>query len=354
MTIARRDFVRDLLAASALPALGPAMGAIAGARPRGGSPQAALEADPDTVSFWNGFLQSTSQPAARVPTGRTRGGPTGMEREAFFFHYQQQEGLRPAMEIAPSDLVPEGDVSVSVNVSAFKPADEDQATFERLQSAQLRLDVVQDFPILSLFDTMAWTAVAVLMPTKTKKLPPLENLSFDPSTASQKMQNIVLPQGQGKWAVNLYAQKQDGFFTQLVHVITKEIGRFAPVFSLPAISTNALQSFNSFYGAIHSKPEYLFQSNPVPVFATQAALQGAASSRRLPLRSGTYVLVPYTQAQELAAKQADLELKQGLMVPKGTPSVQLYDAAKEALKTVTYATLDVTVKPTQLPCGKGK
>ncbi len=342
----------QLLAGGALSALSPVLVAAAQTAAAQGAP---LEPDLDAADFWNGFLKYKTLPSAKVATAqtslKTRGAAGGLAREPFFFHYGRP-GFHAAVDIPSSELIDDGDVTVSVNVTAFKPAVEDRETFERLQSAQLRIDFVQDVKIIEMLDMMAWTAVAVLRPDKQKKLPPIQSLSFDPGTAWDKMQNILLPRGQGKWAVNLYAQRSDGFFSQMLNVLNKEIGRFAPVLGLPAVSLTALQSFNQLYGAFHNKPEYLLQSNPVPVFATAAAFKHSGSSRGLPLRSGTYVMVPVAQAGELTDDTlAKLELKQGLIVPKNTAAVKVYDAALEVLPNVSYATIDVVVKPVQVPCG---
>jgi hypothetical protein len=350
----RRDFVTQLMSGGALAAFSPSILAAAQTAAAQGAP---LQPDLDAADFWNGFLKYKTLPAAKVTTPgalTTRGTPGGLAREPFFFHYGRP-GFHAAVDIPAAELVDDGDVSVSLNVTAFKPAAEDRATFERLQSAQLRIDFVQDVKMIEILDMMAWTAVAVLRPDKQKKLPPIQSLSFDPGTAWDKMQNILLPRGQGKWAVNLYAQKSDGFFSQMLSVLNKEVGRFAPVLGLPGVSVTALQSFNQLYGAFHDKPEYLLQSNPVPVFATAAAFKQSGSSRGLPLRSGTYVMVPVAQAGELTDDTlAKLELKQGLIVPKNTAAVKVYDAALEILPNVSYATIDVMVKPVQVPCTAAK
>jgi len=348
--------MKDLLVAGALPAFAPAFEAAAQAVQQSGIPLPVFEPDLEAYDFWAGFLKYKSIPLAEVPGPFTQalGGKqtaAGLDREAFFFHYGVQ-GFHAAVDISPADLVPDGDVTVSVNVVAFRPADEDRNTFERLKSAQLRIDFAQEFSVVDVLDKMAWTAVALLRPDKMNKLPPIQTLSFDPTTAWKKMQDIVLPRGQGSWAINLYAQKIDGFFSQMLRILNKEIGRFAPVLGLPAISMIALQSFNEFYGMFHNKPEYLFQSNPVPVFATASALKGSTASRGLPLRTGTYVLVPIVHAPQLTPEKLEaFELKQGLIVPRNTTAVNVYSAAVAALPAVTYATLDVTVKPAQLPCG---
>lgn len=348
MTHRRRDFLTGLLATGAVPAIAPALLAAADAADQRGGQAAPFEPDQATYDFWNDFLSSKSVPPSKLPTGRSRDPEGG--REAFFFHNGKQ-GLHSALDIPPSDLVADGDVNVSLNVAAFKPSDTDRATFESLQSAQLRLDFVQNVPVVDLVDTMAWTAVALLQPDKQKKLPPIQDLTFDPATAWKKMQNIVLPKGQGSWALNLYAQKADGFMSNLLRVLGTEIGRWTPVFGLPGISTTALQSFNQFYGYFHSKPQYLFRSNPVPVFATANSLKAGTSSHGLPLQTGSYVLVPIDQSGELTDdKLKTFELNQGYIVPKGTPSQLVHNVAKDTLKTVTYATIDVTVKPAALPC----
>lgn len=345
MSTPRRDFMKSALALGALPAFLPE--AMERAAQQTGAPP--FQPDKGAVDFWNGFLRAQTLPVAKVP-GRTRGGLSGMDREPFFFHYDKR-GFVPAMEIPVTDLQPEGDVTVSLNIAALRPAVEDQATFERLQSAQLRLDVLQGVPIVDVLDTLAWTAVAVLHPGSNNKMPPIQNLSFDPATSWQKMQNIVLPKGQGRWAVNLYAQKKDGLFAQTVQALTKEVSRWAPVLGLPGISLTALQSFNAFYGIFHTRPEYLFQSNPVPIFGTQSALKASGSDRVLPLRTGTYVLVPMAHADKLTTdKLQTYELKQGLIVPKNTAAVDVYKAAGSLEPDVTYATIEAVVKPSQSSC----
>ena len=355
MELPRRDFVKDLVALGMLPAFAPIALAASELLQRPGAAAQLAHTDGAAFGFWSDFLTARSVPSPTVKVAATRGkSSTGVDREAFFFHYTGQ-GLQPAMDLPTTAMLPGGDVTVSANVVAFRPGAEDRATFERLQNAQLRLDFVQTKPIFDLIDTMAWTALAALHPDRAKKLPPIQNLSFDPGTTSQKMQNIVLPGGQGLWAVNLYAQQKDSFFTQLLGFITKEVDRFAPVLGLPGISVAALQSFNAFYGALHSGTEYLFQSNPVPVFATVASLNMTTASQGLPLVSGTYVLVPVVHAETLTPDVlAPFDLRQGLIVPKNTIATQIASAAAAALPNVTYATIDITVKPVQISTATGR
>jgi len=347
MSTHRRDFMKAALATGAIPAFLPELW-------QQSAPSAGAQLQPDqrTVDFWNSFLQKETLPSATIP-GRTRGPATGgLDREPFFFHYGRS-GFQPAMDIPATDLQADGDVSLSLNVAAFRPARADQTKIETLQAAQLRIDLLQNVPILDVLDTMAWTAVAMLHPGSNKKLPPIQNLSFDPGTAWQKMQNVVLPRGNGRWAVNLYAQQRDGFFSTLVKTVTKEMTRWSPVLGLPGISMIALQSFNAFYGLFHTRPEYLFQSNPVPMFGTQLALKTAASNRGVPLKTGSYLLVPVGHASEMASEKLEaFELRQGLIVPKGTLATDIYKAAGNVMPDVTYATIEMVVKGVQTPCAK--
>ncbi len=353
--IKRRDLLKELAALGALPGLAAFFGQSTNAAELLEAIRAQGESsgpDRQTAEFWDNFVSSTSRPPAQTHSGMLKGmagrGEIVSEREPFFFHYGR-EGFFPAMDIPPAQLLPEGDISVRYNVAAFKPAEEDRATFQRLQNAQLRLDVLQTQPILNILETLAWTAVAALHPNNASKLPPLQSLSFDPGSASQKMQNILLPGGEGKWAVNLYAQKKDSLFCQILQLTLKDVGKFVPVLGLPGITTVALDSFNHFYGAMHNRPEYLFRMNPVPIFATAAALTSSGASRGLPLRTGSYVLVPVAHVPQLTSGVLQgLELKQGFIVPKNTLSTQLYEAAESTLPHVTYATVDVGVKSIRL------
>jgi hypothetical protein len=252
----------------------------------------------------------------------------------------------------PDQLIQTGDLQVSMNVAAFKPANEDRATFERLQNAQLRIDIIQSHPIFNFIDPLAWTAVAALHPTKAGKLPPLQNLSFDPTAGTSKAQAFMLPGGEGRWAVNLMAQRKDSFFYQLLRQIVPEVDRFAPFILLPGISLLALNSFNAFYGALYQPPVALFKGAPVAVYGTADALNASGSSTGVPLRTGTYVLVPSAHAPKLTDDRVKaLELKMGYMVPKGTDLQNVYTAATSpnALPDVTYATIEVSVKPATIP-----
>jgi hypothetical protein len=137
----------------------------------------------------------------------------------------------------------------------------------------------------------------------------------------------------------------------LLKFAATEIGRFAPVVGLPAISIGALSAFTSFYATVHPAGTVpIFQHLPVDVFATGPAWKRQASSVGLPLLSGDYVLVPRNQLDRINSKIGGLELQQGFIVPKGTSSNDVYNVAADPSKVpdVTYVTVSAQVRPAVL------
>jgi len=212
------------------------------------------------------------------------------DRVVDYYHYYtdpktKQTSLRLATSIDPSELMDhDGDITASVNVNGFHMAGEDRQTFDQLQSAQLRIDMVQTQSLMpNYLDTMAWMSLAGLFPDKTGKLPPLEDLSFNPSSSSQKMNQMVLPGGAGQMAVNLSMTHKESMFYTIIKNMTDEVGRFSPLLGLPAISVTALKGFTSLYGAesgcgrLHSGAEFVLRgADALPRQAGDAAgLPGA-------------------------------------------------------------------------------
>ena len=136
--------------------------------------------------------------------------------------------------------------------------------------------------------------------------------------------------------------------------MTGGIDRFAPALGLPEISRTALKGFNKIYGNFANKPQYLFRGNPVSIYATGSALRSQTSVRGVPLRTGTYVIVPNEHLKYLVdEKLENYELRRGLIVPQGTTTLQARDRGLTTLPRITYATIDVTVKAAPASCGGG-
>ncbi len=312
----------------------------------------------NSQTFWDAFGAVADAPDQPHTRGLSRkpaaaaSGAADLSRQIDFFHYYtdpktKATSLRFATSIEPAELLDhDGDVTASVNVNGFRMAGDDRATFDKLQSAQLRVDVLQNKPIMQYLDPMAWMSMAALFPDKAGKLPPLQNLSFDPATTYQKMQQIVLPGGSAQMAVNLSMAHKDSTFLTVLKNLTTEVDKFSPVLGLPAISITALKGFCSLYGAMEQRTTFLLNSLPLRAFATQAAREEAQTQQGVNLVAGDYVLVPHVYTEQLTPYLDKLDMRQGYLVPKGSPTnSSIYDLATALKPDITYLSATIGVKP---------
>ena len=364
MTQPRRDLFKQLLAMGALPGLIASLGGSAAFASTMDAQRASKinpNIDPKAYDFWSTFANTTARPS--LAGRKTRGGGEATaaspdDVQPVFLHYGP-DGFKNAAELSPENLIGDGHVMVSVNASTARIGSKDQKTFERLQNAQLRVDIAQKTGIIPAIEAMAYTMVSAMrsvdiqMGTNAalkKTQPTVQNLSTPNDATWQKMQNIPLPDGEGRWALNLEAQRKDSLFCKVLQSVVKEGGQFAPVLGLPGIVMSALQSFNTLYGALHSKAVPVIQSPQLRVFATQKAFQntgGTGAASGILLQGGTYILIPANQLPPMDQLNKFVIL-QGRVVPPGTQQVALNEAAADTLKDVTYVTFDVGVTPTTL------
>jgi ribosomal protein L15 len=377
MSAKRRDFLKELFTAGALPALSARPGAFGVLLDPQALQQANPDFDADAYNFWSGFTANNGQPAI-VGHGQTRGAKTAPNQPVFLHH--GQDGFKNAAMLDQAKMIEKGDVMVSVNTSVVKVGDDDQKTFEKLQNAQLRVDVAQKTGIIPQIEAMAYTVVGAMRSaqsaTKTKastksssssaskssSSPTVQNISISSDAAWQKMQNIPLPTGEGRWALNLEAQKKDALFCKILENLVKEGNLFAPMLSLPGIAMSALNSFNNLYGALHSEPVQIIKSNPVRVFATQEAIEStgatAAEIGAVLLQPGTYVLMAAGQAPT-DDQLKSLTLVQDRIVQASDAKLTGDDldaaaADLDVLKNVTYVTFNVQVAGMSLFGSAGK
>jgi hypothetical protein len=321
----------------------------------------------DSKSFWDSFGAAADNLGGETPQGvHGRGlihkssantGAGDLDRQIDFFHYTKDKRLQYANTIEAKEMLDHaGDITASVNVSGFRLAGEDREQFDKLQSAQLRIDVLQSKSLMNILDPMAWTSLAALFPDKSGKLPPMQDLSFDPATTWEQMQKIVLPGGVGKWAVNLSMAHKESQFVSIMKSLTTEINRFAPVLGLPAISMTALKGFCSLYGAFEQRTTFLLNSFPQLAFATQAAREEAQTHQGLNLLTGDYILVPHSYTAQLTPYLDKLEMRQGYLVSKDAPSnTSVFDLATNLTPDITYLSANINLKPlTQPPSSSGR
>jgi hypothetical protein len=360
----RRDLFKQLFAVGALPGLIASLGAtkaFGSAFDLQTASEINPEIDPKAYDFWSGFLAASARPSM---TGRkTRGGgqtpAAGPDDVLPVFLHHGTEGFKNAIELSPDNLVEDGDVMVSVNTSTVKVGNADQKTFERLQNAQIRVDLAQKTAVIPVIEAMAYTLVGAMRSVKVqvagtaaqkKAQPIVQNISISSDATWQKMQNIPLRGGSGRWALNLEAQRKDSLFCKVLQNVVKEGGLFAPVLGLPGVALSALQSFNNLYGALHSRSVPIIQSPLLPVYATKTALRGtgeSASASGILLQSGTYILIPGKQLPDIS-QLGKYTVMQGRVVPPNTKPEELDEAAADILRDTTYVTFAVEVTPTRL------
>ena len=134
---------------------------------------------------------------------------------------------------------------------------------------------------------------------------------------------------------------------QLFDVIRRGTNLVAPIFGLglPAIAITALNTVDNIVAELtkDANTEWLFQSPDIYFYATKEA-RDVFEGSKLRLRQGMYVIVPSDQLA-IFSKQADnLEIKDGLIVPKNTKSLDVLEAATQTIPNITYLTVGVTTK----------
>ena len=361
MSSNRRDFLQNALMGGAFaPLLGSAKGSrlfegMMAAVEQGGNAAPAQGAH-DSANFWSNFGAAVNANSANAPSTRglfskkkpdTTAG--ALDRQIDFFHYDTKNNtMRFATSIGPKELLDyHGDVQASLAVNGFRMAQEDRSQFAQLQSAQLRIDVVQTKSLMqNLLDPMAWTSLASLFPGGDGKLPPMQNLSFDPGAASQRMKQVILPGGSGQWAVNLSMAHKESALVGILKTVSSAVGKFAPIIGLPQIGVEALQGFSQLYGAFESRTTFLINSFPQLAYATQQARVAANSDQGVNLVPGDYILVPHAFTEQLKPHLDDVELRQGYLVPKGSPTnTSVIDLALNLKPDITYLSATFGMKP---------
>jgi uncharacterized membrane protein YgcG len=356
MNASRRTFFKDLLFTGSLGGLLSARPGLAETLIRSLQDDDAPPAgEHNSKDFWSNFVAQAEAPSTGVHSRSLFGshkeatGAADVNRQIDWLHYDPDKGLRYASAVDASELMEypgDTDVTASMDVGGFRMAGEDQAKFEKLQSAQLRIDVLQRKSLLNLLDPMAWTCLAALYPDKAGQLPPLQNLGFNPGTAWEKMQKIILPGGSGQLAVNVSMAHRESTLVSVLKMVNSEINRFAPILGLPAISTTALNSFCTLYGSLEQRTTFLLNGFPQQAYTTRGARASANTSAGLNLVPGDYVLVPHLYAAQLEPHFQNLELRQGFLVPRGaTTNASIYDLAGKLTPDITYVTANLKLSP---------
>lgn len=343
MDCKRRDFIGALAATGAMsaflktPAAAEALNAAFDEDQDQGASTADLPSNSENfwANYYNGHLTGERALGRKNPPKDDSQG----QQINFLAYDDKSHALRFAHEIKPEELPPiVGDVAVNVKVGGMRLAEEDREALQKLQAAQLRVDLVQNKSMLAMIDKLAWASVAALHLSQGK-LPSLQDLSFTPEST----QSVILPNGTGAFGVNVTATPHGSKLFQIFQTIVKEVDRFAPAIGLPAISLNALNAFNTFYGAIEQRTRFLFRMVPQQINLTYK--EGEDNSKLgINMQPGDYVLVPDKHVKLVQDKLDQFKLMQGYLVPadfNGKASV--YQTAMSTPPPFSYMTVNLGV-----------
>jgi hypothetical protein len=160
------------------------------------------------------------------------------------------------------------------------------------------------------------------------------------------MKQVILPGGSGQWAVNLSMAHKESAFVGILKTVSSAVGKFAPIVGLPQIGVEALQGFSQMYGAFEQRTTFLINSFPQLAFATQQARTAGATQQGVKLVPGDYILVPHAYTAQLTPHLDSVELRQGYLVPKGSPTnTSIMDLALALKPDITYLSATFGIKP---------
>ena len=343
----RRSFIERLVAIGALCGVSPASVHAAAATAAFDNLQADDEQGVgNAYAFWSNYLAQRAGSPSQHDLFSHKSKDKGIEetRQVNFLHYDSHtNALRFPAQVSPDELLDfPGDVTLNIQVGGIRLSQADQAAFESLQSAQLRVDMSQNKELMNIAK-LAWASVAAIFPTKQGKLPSLQDLGFSPESTK----NIVLPGGSGALGVNVSMTRRESNFYKMLKIVVPQAGKFSPIIGLPAISITALNAVYTLYGLWEDRTTFLFQTQaPVQAYATKSARQEANTSIGVNLVDGDYIVVPQQHVDAIQPHLGDYKLSQGYLLPKDASDAQsVYDLAAKTPPDISYLSLNVKVAP---------
>lgn len=351
MSHSRRNFLTDASVFGLLTALLPEFAAAQAA-----SRQAPTEDLPhDSYDFWNGFFDSVNPNSPNYGNKAASRGPTDQlpdpQTQTQYLHYDSgRRRLRYATDIQREELLDhDGDVGVSIALAQFRPGTGET----NLKASQLRVDTTQVHPFVDIITPLAWSAIASVNPNKMGQVS-LEKLGFRSPQAMQGTSKILLTRGTGKMAVNISRANAESTFMKALNIMIQGAKIAAPVVCLPAISVPALSTFTEMMSYWEDRTRFIMSGNLTHAVATQQALDDPdREPTYIGLKSGDYLMVPQKHVDELAKALPSLDLIQGYLIPKDAdPNLPLAQRAQSAVPGITYASMHVTVQPSDTNLSK--
>ena len=356
-------------------------GAAVSNRPR---PSSASEQRPDSQSATELMSSETTGPAVGMPDTPTRADYGGYGREPFFLYLDEDEhALIPAQDLKKEKMHLSGDMSVDVGMERLRFNAADRVLFEKFSSGGIYLDVQQQHPQqnkqaeAALANALASSVLGAIFPptsdsksksgnksgsqSKSKSASPAPMPTPEatlPTVALQQTapaQSIALPNGVGKMAFSCFMKdRRKSAFGLFVSAFLQmgagsNKAAYLPMLSLPVVAAPALTAIRTLVGNMQIEGfdhAWILQCGPTDVACTADGCSNFPGALRI--RPGSYIAVPKEQASLLKGKLDNLKVVDGFVVPRNTGSLDIYDAARDALPGVTYLSLNLRTKATKL------
>jgi hypothetical protein len=182
-----------------------------------------------------------------------------------------------------------------------------------------------------------------------RTMPASEAAAAVPLQKHNEAQSIALANGSGKTAFSCFMKdrKKSAFGTLLsaFQQITDPSLPYMPLISIPVLAAPALAGIRALVGNLQAhggNQQWVLQGPQMDIAATGDALSSAPHALRL--RSGSYIVVPKSQASVLKDNLSKLKIIDGFLVPKEATSLDVYDTASTVVPELTYLSLSVSVK----------
>jgi hypothetical protein len=160
---------------------------------------------------------------------------------------------------------------------------------------------------------------------------------------------VLLSMGAGHMSVNLTTTPPTSFLDKFLSATVAVTEIIAPLLSFPAISLPALQAFYTFYGKLEQAlpSNFLLNTAQKDVVVTQQGFDNDnVSAKALKLLTGSYILVPKSQENEIASDMNKLAAAGGYLVPRDAPANMPSDTrVATAAPSVSYVSVNVKVQP---------
>ena len=284
-------------------------------------------------------------------------------RDPRIVQYTDQTGLRWVEDIKVTELPSfSDDAVVTLEMTGFRAGSKDTSALAKVRFAQLHLSC-QRVTGSEFLGPLVWAALATLFANKASSLPKASDLSWsslasNPTRApnqsqsqsqssSPKLDHVVLNQGAGHMSVNVTSTPPTSLLDKILGVTMQTTKILAPLLGFPGIALPALENFYTFYGMLEkARPEnFLLNSALMDVAVTQQGADNSLiSANAIKLLSGSYILVPKSQEDDLQKEMDKLVVQNGYLVErdaKGTPDTRV----AQAVPTVSYLVLNVKVQP---------